>query len=202
MRNAVSPLKHYRRGPLKSRRSWQQAAGARQAILLSLFIASSGAALLPAASPPSVLRSSFSILTSQFSIPGARPSPAHARLFTPRAAPEGSYQAFVIDSGMDQARPAVMKALGVGDAPPAGGGPWAVARLESSEAFGASGIYDANRLARLFNGRRAFVCRGPVGRGGRVVASVSLISPYPDATLSRLEPGTLVIIFDVEAARR
>jgi hypothetical protein len=36
-----------------------------------------------------------------------------------------------------------------------------------------------------------------VERGGKVVAAVTLISPYPDATLSRLEKGTLVIVINV-----
>jgi hypothetical protein len=103
---------------------------------------------------------------------------------------------------MDATRPAVMRALGVAETPAAGAGPWAVRRLEAAEAFGASGVYDETRLGRLFNGRRAYVSRGPVSRDNRVVASVTLISPYPDPTLSRLEPGTLVIVFDVEAAKR
>jgi len=103
---------------------------------------------------------------------------------------------------MEKARPLVMHALGVPEAPASGTGPWAIRRLEAGEAFGASAIYDETRLGRLFNGRRAFVSRGPVLRDGQVVASVTLISPYPDAALTRLEQGTLVIIFDVAAARR
>ena len=103
---------------------------------------------------------------------------------------------------MEKARPLVMRALGVPDAPTSGTGPWAVRRLETGQAFGASAVYDETRLARLFNGRRAFVSRGPVLREGQVVASVTLISPYPDPELTRLEPGTLVILFDVAAARR
>ncbi len=122
-------------------------------------------------------------------------SEAHRRLFTPFGAPSGAYLVKVVPSPMSGARREVMGALGVAE--PSGevkGGPWSVKRLEVAEAFGASGPYEPTRLARLFNGKRAEVCRGPVVRDGRTVASVTLISPYPDATLSRLEPGTLVIV--------
>jgi hypothetical protein len=127
-------------------------------------------------------------------------SEAHRRLFTPRGAPPGAYVVKVLPGPMAAARPAVMRALGVEapaidpGLPPPPGQPWAVRRLEVAEAFGASGPYEPIRLARLFNGRRAEVSRGAVVRDGRVVASVTLISPYPDPTLSRLEPGTLVIL--------
>ena len=46
------------------------------------------------------------------------------------------------------------------------------------------------------------VVRGPVEHGGKVVAAVTLISPYPDATLSRLEKGTLVITVNVAGSRQ
>jgi hypothetical protein len=157
--------------------------------------------LVPVSGAFSVLHSSFSVLHSQFSIPGAVPSPEHRGLFTPRAAPAGAYQAVIVDAPMETARPLVMRALGVPDAPASGTGSWAVRRLEAVEAFGASGVYDETRLGRLFNGRRASVARGPVVRDGEIIASVTLISPYPDPGLTRLEQGTLVIIFDVAAAR-
>jgi len=172
-------------------------------VALALSAALPSAGHWPLATGHSVLP--FSVLHSQFSIPGipgARPSPEHRRLFTPRHAPAGAYQVLIVDAPLEKTRPLVMRALSVPDAPASGTGPWAVRRLEAGEAFGASAIYDETRLGRLFNGRRAFVSRGPVARDGQVVASVTLVSPYPDPTLSRLEPGTLVIIFDVAAARR
>jgi len=204
MWNAVSSLKQYRRSPLKSRSS--DIGGGEQQPARQVA-AASALCMLPLAfcilQSAVCILSAFSILHSQFSIliPGARPSPEHRRLFTPRHAPEGTYSAVVIDAPMETARPLVMRALGVPDAPTAGAGSWAVRRLEAGEAFGASAVYDETRLARLFNGRRAFVSRGPVLHDGEVVASVTLISPYPDPTLTRLEQGTLVIIFDVAAAR-
>jgi hypothetical protein len=128
-------------------------------------------------------------------------SEAHRRLFTPRAAPAGAYVVTVLPSPMADARRAVMRAFGIDDPvpaipPPAAAAPapWSVRRLEVGEAFGASGIYEPVRLARLFNGARVEVVRGPVVRDGRTIASVTLISPYPDPSLSRVEPGTLVIV--------
>lgn len=130
-------------------------------------------------------------------MPG-RLSDAHRRLFTPLGAPRGAYIVKVLASPMADARREVMTALGVAERgePDASraGVPWAVRRLEVAEAFGASGPYEPIRVARLFNGRRVEVSRGPVMRHGRPIASVTLISPYPDATLSRIEPGTLVIV--------
>ncbi len=132
-------------------------------------------------------------------VPGT-PSEAHRRLFTPLGAPAGAYIVTVLPSPMAEARQAVMRALGVEETPadprnpPPLGHPWAVRRLEAAEAFGASGAYEPTRLARLFNGRRAEVCRGPVLRNGHVVASVTLVSPYPDPSLSRLVAGTLVLV--------
>ena len=66
--------------------------------------------------------------------------------------------------------------------------------MDPLEAFGTAGAYDRSKVARLYTGGRVSVVRGPVERGGKVVAAVTLISPYPDPTLSRLEKGTLVIL--------
>jgi hypothetical protein len=40
-----------------------------------------------------------------------------------------------------------------------------------------------------------------VEQGGKVVAAVTLFSPYPDATLSRLETGTMVIMLRIAGSR-
>jgi hypothetical protein len=50
-------------------------------------------------------------------------------------------------------------------------------------------------VAQLYVGRRLSVARGSVLEDGRVIASVTLISPYPDATLTRLERGTMIVVF-------
>jgi hypothetical protein len=125
-------------------------------------------------------------------LPGT-PAPALARLFTPLQAPIGAYTVTVLAEGIDAALARVKQAL----APIASAGnpegSWQMQQLDPLEAFGTAGIYDRSQVARLCIGRRVSVVRGPVERGGKVVAAVTLISPYPDATLSRLEKGTLVI---------
>ncbi len=70
--------------------------------------------------------------------------------------------------------------------------------MDPLEAFGEAGTYPRTTVARLYTGTRAQVVRFPIERNGRTVAAVTLISPYPDPTLSRLEPGTLAIILHVD----
>jgi hypothetical protein len=64
--------------------------------------------------------------------------------------------------------------------------------LDPLDAFGAAGSYGRAALARLYAGTRVRVARGWIDRADRF-ESVTLLSPYPDATLTRLLPGTMVI---------
>jgi hypothetical protein len=66
--------------------------------------------------------------------------------------------------------------------------------LNPLDAFGAGGLYNRSKLARLYRGARATVVRGWRQEGGRF-ESITLISPFPDAALSRLTPGTMEIRF-------
>jgi len=66
-----------------------------------------------------------------------------------------------------------------------------VEHLEAPDAFGAAPV-DRGRLARLYGGRRAVVLRG-WREEPDAFESMTLISPYPDPSLTRLEAGTLVI---------
>lgn len=100
----------------------------------------------------------------------------------------------MLEGGIDEALHTVKNALAPDAKPGQPAGSWQVQQLDPLEAFGTAGIYDRSKVARLYVGRRASVVRGPVEHGGRVVAAVTLVSPYPDATLSRLEPGTLAIL--------
>jgi hypothetical protein len=43
----------------------------------------------------------------------------------------------------------------------------------------------------------ASASRSPIVRGGKVIEMITLISPYPDATLDRLLEGTLVIALSI-----
>lgn len=75
-----------------------------------------------------------------------------------------------------------------------GGGPLygASELLEPLDAFGAAGSYDRAALARLYAGKRVRVARGWIEYADRF-ESVTLLSPYPDGSLTRLLPGTMVI---------
>jgi hypothetical protein len=64
--------------------------------------------------------------------------------------------------------------------------------LEPLDAFGRAGPYDRAALARLYGGNRVQVARRWRQRGDEFIAE-TLLSPYPDAALSRLHPGTMAI---------
>lgn len=66
--------------------------------------------------------------------------------------------------------------------------------VEALDAFGAAGPYDRAKLARLYGGTRARVTHSWARTSGEFV-SITRISPYPDAALTRLIPGTLEIRF-------
>jgi len=69
---------------------------------------------------------------------------------------------------------------------------WRIETVPPLDAFGAAGSYDRAALSRLYGGRRVSVARGWTEEGNRF-ESLTLISPHPDAALSRLMPGTLII---------
>ena len=69
--------------------------------------------------------------------------------------------------------------------------------LEALDAFGTGGTYRRSAVARLYGGRRVRVERGWTDAPGRF-ESVTRLSPYPDATLSRLIYGTMEIRFTID----
>jgi hypothetical protein len=69
--------------------------------------------------------------------------------------------------------------------------------LEALDAFGTAGEYKRSALARLYRGVRVRVVRQWTTSGGRF-ESVSRLSPYPDASLTRLWPGTMEIRFTIQ----
>jgi len=76
-------------------------------------------------------------------------------------------------------------------------GAWAASAVLPQDAFGRTGAYDPWKMARLFGARRVMVARGPRGERGRPTEAWTLISPYPDRNLERLETGTLLIVLDL-----
>jgi hypothetical protein len=124
------------------------------------------------------------------SIP-AEIGPADDRLrlaFTPATFAAGSFA--VHRSAEEIGRLAArLRALDSAPAP----GAWQVERAGVFDAFGGEGSYDKARLARLFGGSSPSVARGTlVTATGR--RAFTLISPCPDASLSSLRPGTMVVV--------
>jgi hypothetical protein len=97
---------------------------------------------------------------------------------------------------VDEPIDALARALAPG-APADPDGAWQVQRLDPGDAFGSEPPYDRARLARLYDGERPRVVRGPLLVAGERV-SLTLVSPYPDARLAVLQPGTLVIVHRFE----
>jgi hypothetical protein len=116
---------------------------------------------------------------------------ALTRMFTPRAVPPGTY--VVYRSG--QTIQDVAAVLASTDRAPTPGA-WKPERQDVLDAFDGAKQADRFRLAELYVGVHPFVARGLLARDGRREA-YTLISPYPDATLTRLEPGTMIIVFQI-----
>jgi hypothetical protein len=114
-------------------------------------------------------------------IAGWTESPLFRPLFTPPRAPAGMYRTYVRPEPIDDVLARMQAGVEAQAVVPA-------------EAFGQSGGYNRWKLALLYGGKRAKVARMPQVENGRVVEAWTLISPYPDAKLERLEQGTLLIV--------
>jgi hypothetical protein len=117
------------------------------------------------------------------------PDPALARLFTPQAVPAGTYLVYRSARKIED----LTASLRARDSSPAPGA-WEPTRPEAHGAFGEEGNFDRARLARLFNGKRVTVVRGSLVLDGSRVA-YTLVSPYPDPSLSAILDGTMVVEF-------
>jgi hypothetical protein len=115
------------------------------------------------------------------------------RMFTPRTVPSGTYRVYVTDARIENV---VAQFRAVASSSNVEGA-WVVHVMDPLDAYGDSGLYDRARVARLYVGVRAQVARGPVIEHGRTVASITLVSPYPNASLTALERGTLIIEFKI-----
>jgi hypothetical protein len=102
--------------------------------------------------------------------------PALAALFTPAHPQVGRYEVCTTAQPLDEV-------AGAGAEPEA---------IEAADAFGTAGTYDRSKLTRLYGGTRARVVRQWKQDEGRF-ESLTLISPYPDATLTHLSQGTMII---------
>jgi hypothetical protein len=137
-------------------------------------------------------RAGTTAATPAASAAGWREAPRYLALFVPRIYRD-AYRSFVSPLGID----AVLRAVAADEHTRHAPGAWTARPESPTDAFGSGGTYDRFTLARLFGSRRPLVARGPQGRNGHVDESWTLVSPYPSPDLSRLEPGTLLIILRV-----
>jgi hypothetical protein len=107
--------------------------------------------------------------------------PTLAALFTPLRPSLGAYE---VCTTTDSLEDVVMAASGARFAPSE--------LVDPLDAFGAAGRYSRAALAQLYKGKRVRVARGWTKHADRF-ESMTLLSPHPDATLTRLLPGTMVI---------
>jgi hypothetical protein len=123
-----------------------------------------------------------------------REAPEYVRLFAP-AAQRDAYRAYVSSEGFDdtlkrlRADPAVLRPSGA----------WEPQAMIPYDAFGLTGSYNRWKVAGLYRSRRARVARGPRLDQGQL-ESWTLVAPYPDGALQRLEPGTLIIVLRIPPA--
>jgi hypothetical protein len=122
-------------------------------------------------------------------------------LFTPRGVPPGTYRTYVSGDALDTVLASLRRDLSLppGPGPAAGAGSFEPQSALASDAFGQSGGYNRWKLALLYGARRTRIARGPRLVDGRVTEAWTLISPYPDAELERLNPGTLLIVLRLPA---
>jgi hypothetical protein len=121
-------------------------------------------------------------------------APGYLRLFAPSGTRAGAYHIFVSTLPLES----VLARLASDPSllhPP---GAWSPAPVQPADAFGQTGGYDRSKLARLYGARRAIVARGPRGAAGRPTEAWTLVSPYPTRDMTRLEPGTMLIVLDLE----
>jgi len=104
--------------------------------------------------------------------------PALAALFTPIQPVLGRYDVVVTAEPIDRVKQ-----------PDA-----AIDVVDPLDALGFAGPYDRGAVSRLYASRRARVVREWQREGSTFVA-ITLISPYPDAALTRLVEGTMAIRF-------
>jgi hypothetical protein len=119
--------------------------------------------------------------------------PMLTRLFTPRSVSDNLYRVYVADAPVDQ----VARAFDLANPPSEAAGAWVLEPMDPLDAYGTAGPYDRAKVARLYVGVRPRVAHGPIVEQGRTVASITLISPYPNASLSELHSGTLIIEFRI-----
>jgi hypothetical protein len=141
----------------------------------------------------SITRTFGAVLASLVAIGAAEPvfvdAPAHLALFAPRAE-STSYRTGTSTLSLDQVLTALADDDSLGRPP----GAWQPRHELPQDAFGDGGAYNRWALRRLYGAVQPRVARGPRIVNGQTTEAWILISPFPDPSFTRLEPGTLRII--------
>ena len=112
-------------------------------------------------------------------------------LFAPGDGRAAFYRAYVAAADLDTVLRLVTADPALRGAP----GAWTPELASPLDIFGQAGRYDRSRVARLYGGRRPRVARGTRLTTDGTTEAWTLISPYPEPGLRRLESGTLVLVF-------
>jgi hypothetical protein len=119
-----------------------------------------------------------------------REAPEYLPLVAPAGARAGAYRMFTSPLDIDAALRRLEGDASLVRVP----GAWQPRPTLPLDAFGQAGQYDRSAMSRVYGGRQPRVARGARSADGRVIESWTLIAPYPDAELRRLETGTLLIV--------
>jgi hypothetical protein len=171
-----------------------RAAGTTMAVLAATAIAVWACTNLRAAAqalgagPSTAARSGASTVPSTVLTAGWREAPEYVGLFAPSSRRD-AYRAYVSAAGIEATLTQILMDPGVLHPP----GAWTAQAMIPYDAFGLSGSYNRWRVAGLYRSRRVQVVRGPRLEQGRL-ESWTLVAPFPDQDLQRLEPGTLIIV--------
>jgi hypothetical protein len=117
-------------------------------------------------------------------------SPAFVTLFAPAGDRSAAYRAYISPLDLDATLSRLAGTATLMRTP----GAWEPHAAAPADAFGQAGRYDREKLARLYGAQQPRVARGSRTEGGRITETWTLISPYPDAGLRRLERGTLLLV--------
>jgi hypothetical protein len=117
-----------------------------------------------------------------------RPEPVLLRLCAPHGPTRDAFEMRSFEDGVERVMRQVTEAVR-----PCTVGAWSSETLSPVDAVGPFGQADPWKLAELFGARQVTVRRAPLREGDRVTRSLTLISPYPDAGLTHILPGTLLI---------
>jgi hypothetical protein len=124
---------------------------------------------------------------------GARYDPDLTRLFTPAHVPPGTYGVYVTTEPIENAAAFYRESPGAASSANA----WRIQPSDPMQALGTGALFDRALVARLYSGKPLSLARGSIRRGDRVVASVTLLTPHPDAALAALQTSTMVIVFRI-----